>query len=183
METFEEFRLRTTDKKRHFRVKHSWGVYDYYKYYRKNRPKEKAYILTEKQFYAFFRRVNQLLAEEFIRTQYLEFPYSMGKLELLQQKNKSYFVNGKVKTNRAIDWYATLKLWYEDKECYEKKVLVYGDGPTGLKLKYTKEGAAYPNRSFYEFIINRFLARKAAKSFNNQLLCFNETDIKNLYNG
>lgn len=183
METFEEFRLKTINKERHFKVTNSWGVYDYFKYYRKNRPKDKKYILTEKQFYAFFRRVNQLLAEEFVRKQYLELPYRMGELELLQNKYKSYFVDGKLKTNRPIDWDATLKLWHEDKEACDDKTLIRRDAPSGPKIKYTKASAVYSNRAFYEFIPNRFMVQKAIKNFNNQLLCFDDIEIKNLYDG
>lgn len=183
METFEEFKLKTTDKERHFKVKNSWGVYDYYKYYRKNKPKDKKFILTEKQYYAFFRRVNQLLAEDFISSNVLEFPYRLGKLELLQKKNRAYFVDGKLKISRSINWDATLRLWYEDKDCYNKKTLVYDDKQTSLLIHYSKENAVYNNKSFYEFKINRFLRNKALKNFNDQLLCFNDFEIKNLYNG
>jgi len=38
----------------------------------------------------------------------------MGKLELRKKDAKVTYSNGKVKTNRAIDWNTTLKLWYED---------------------------------------------------------------------
>jgi len=183
METYKDFRVKTINKERHFKVKNSWGVYDYYKYYRKNRPKDKKFILTEKQFYAFFRRVNQLLAEEFVRTQHLEFPNRMGELEMLQKKLRSFFVDGKLKTNRPVDWDATLKLWYEDKEACDSKLLVRRDAPINPRIRYSKATAIYVNRAFYEFVPNRFLMQKAIKNFSNQLLCFNDSEIKNLYDG
>jgi hypothetical protein len=34
------------------------------------------------------------------------------------------FQNGEIKTNRGVDWNATLKLWYEDNDAKENKILV-----------------------------------------------------------
>lgn len=183
METFEEFKVRTTNKERHFKIKNSWGVYDYYKYYRRYRPKGREWALNEKQFYGLFRRVNQLLGESFIQTHKLELPYRMGKLELQQEKVKSYFEDGKVKTNRNIDWDATLKLWYEDKEMYKDKRLIYVDVPVRPRFRYVKTMAMYTNKLFYEFSINRFLAHKVMSNIDDQLPLFGDAIINNLYNG
>lgn len=183
METFKEFKLSVINKERHFKVQNSWGVYDYYKYYRKTRPKDKEYFLTEGQFYRLFRGVNKLLADEFVKSQYLELPYQMGELQFLQRKTRSYIKNGKVRTNRRVDWDATLKLWYEDIEARENKTLIYVDIPNRPTLYYSKKNAVYKNRPYYEFMFNRFMRNKCFKGFNNQLLCFEDVTIKNLYDG
>jgi hypothetical protein len=67
-DTFEEFRERIlrTPKKKPDKIQHSYGVYDYYKYYRKNKPKGKKYILTENTYYDIMRKLNQYLAEALI---------------------------------------------------------------------------------------------------------------------
>ena len=183
METFEEFKQSIINKERHFKVKNSWGVYDYYKYYRKNRPKDKRYVLTEGQFYKLFRGVNRILANEFATKHYLELPCKMGEIYLLQRKSRSYFKDGKVRTNRSVDWDSTLKMWYEDKDMMEKKQLIYKESQAVPRFRYSKKNAIYANKSFYEFTINRFLGDAALKNFNNQLLCFDDTMIKNLYDG
>jgi hypothetical protein len=183
METFEEFRLSVLNKERHFKVKNSWGVYDYYKYYRKNRPKDKRWALTEHQFYKLFREVNKLLADELVKSHYLCVPYQMGELQYLQKKTKTYIKDGKLKTTKVVDWDATLKLWYEDKEAKDRKLLLYKDLPSKPLLYYSKKNAMYANRAYYEFEFNRFLKNRCVKSFNNQLLCFDDVTIKNLYNG
>ena len=56
----------------------SWGVYDYFKFYRRTKPKEKKYILTESQYFAIIRKVNTILAESFVRGKEVHFPMRMG---------------------------------------------------------------------------------------------------------
>ena len=47
--TFEKFRREVLglNRSRSHRIKNSLGVYDAFKYYRKTRPKDKKYVLTE----------------------------------------------------------------------------------------------------------------------------------------
>jgi len=168
---------------RNFKVRNSWGVYDYFKYYRKNRPKDKKYVLTEGQYYKIIRMVNSLLAEELLNNHYLMLPHKMGELEIFQTKVRSYIVDGKVKTNRSIDWDETLKLWFEDEQMRKEKRLMYKESTHVPRFRYIKTKAKYPNRAFYEIKLNTELKRKICKSFDNKLLCFENVEIKNLYNG
>jgi hypothetical protein len=52
--TLEEFRYNTLklDKPRVHRIRGSWGIYDGYKYYRKNKPKDPKYVLSESQYFS-----------------------------------------------------------------------------------------------------------------------------------
>ena len=49
METLKEFkkRIKKVNHPRQYKVRNSLGVYDAYKYYRKNKPDDKQFILTE----------------------------------------------------------------------------------------------------------------------------------------
>ena len=51
METLGEFkrRIKKVNQPREYKVRNSLGVYDGYKYYRKNKPDSKEYVLTESQ--------------------------------------------------------------------------------------------------------------------------------------
>jgi hypothetical protein len=39
--------IKKIKEKRNHKIKNSYGVYDAYKYYRKNKPKDKKYILKD----------------------------------------------------------------------------------------------------------------------------------------
>lgn len=63
--SYEEFRglVNKVKGSRHHKIKNSYGVYDGYKFYRKTKPKESKYILTESQYFSIIRKVNKLLAD------------------------------------------------------------------------------------------------------------------------
>ena len=47
-------------------IKNSYVVYDGFKYYRKIRPKESKYVLTESQYFSIIRKVNKLIGDSLI---------------------------------------------------------------------------------------------------------------------
>lgn len=63
METLGEFkrRIKKVNQPREYKVRNSLGVYDGYKYYRKNKPDSKEYVLTESQYFAIIRKINLYL--------------------------------------------------------------------------------------------------------------------------
>ena len=133
----------------------SYGVYDGYKYYRKNKPIGKDYILTESQYFAIIRTINKLLAESLLDGDDISFPHRMGKLEVRKYKSIIKSDGKKIRTNLPIDWNSTLRLWYEDKESYKNKTLIKIPEKEIYKIYYNKNIANFNNKSFYEFKVNR----------------------------
>lgn len=154
-----EFRsnIRRVHDPRNHKVKNSWGVYDAYKWYRKNKPKDKKYVLTESEYFTIIRRINEALREELLIEGDLLLPCKMGRLEI--RKYPAIITNDgkKIKTNLPIDWNATLKLWYEDEECLRDKTLVRINVPEKFRVYYNKAKANYENKTFYQFSTNREL--------------------------
>jgi hypothetical protein len=62
----------------------------------------------------------------------------MGTLEIRKKPARVSIVDGKLVTNLPIDWDATLKLWYEDKESFENKTLVRVESEEIFKVYYNK---------------------------------------------
>ena len=69
----------------------------------------------------------------------------MGGLELRSNNTYVKFKNGKLKTNRMIDWNATLKLWYNDKEAKHKKQLVRLENKKIFSVFYNRGKAKFTN--------------------------------------
>ena len=97
--------------KRVHKVRNSWGVKDAFHYYRKTRPKESEYVLTECEFLSIIRKTNDILRQLIIKGEEIVLPEKMGKLELRKRQTIVEFKEGKLRTNLPVDWDSTLKLW------------------------------------------------------------------------
>lgn len=144
-------------EKRKSKITGSLGVYDAYKWLRKNKWLGLNKPITEHQFYTVIRRINRYLTEEFLKGKDIVFPYGMGKITSLKTKPRISFVDGKLKTNLPIDWDRTLELWCTDKKAREKHSLVYLENKYIVYVKYDKSNATYINKSFIKFKVNRDL--------------------------
>lgn len=160
METLEEFkkRIRKVNQSRKYKVRNSWGVYDGYKYYRKNKPASKEYRLTESQYFSIIRKINLHLVDELLLGHDVRLPKSMGTVEIRKYDRRVRVgKDGKIHTNLSIDWDGTLKLWYEDEEAFKNKTLVRIEENEIFKIYYNRESATYNNKSYYEFLFNKDL--------------------------
>lgn len=155
---FQEFVVRHQKHGGKQKIRNSWGVYDYYKWYRRHKPKGKQYILKESQYFAIIRSVNKLLAEDILKCRIITLPERMGQLEIRKYDTSIRIgSNGEIVTNLPINWQQTLKLWYEDEESKRKKTLIRSEVREVFKLFYNKNIANYNNKGFYEFKFNKGL--------------------------
>lgn len=173
MDTFIEFkrRVRKLTEHRKHKVRNSLGVYDAYKWIRKNKWLDIGKALTEHEFYSIIRDVNNLISAEISLGKEVKLPNRMGSIEL-RKYDKSIKIgkDGKVVTNLPIDWDSTLKLWYEDEEVYKNKTLLRIDEKEIYKIVYNKEKANYNNRSFYEFSFNKDLKIRLKRNIKEGLV-------------
>lgn len=172
MAGMEEFKreVKGVNKKRVHKVNNSFGTREAFKYYRAHRPKKHEYVLTSQQFLHIVRQVNNILRDNLSNGEDVVFPERMGQLELRKRVPSSTIENGKFKTNLPIDWDATLKLWYEDKESYEQKRLVRHEAREVYRVFYNKYNATYDNKSFYQFNTNRELKLRIKKGVQEERL-------------
>lgn len=152
------------------RVNNSLGVYDSYKWIRKNKWLNIGRPLTEHEFYSIIRKVNGYLADSFLHGNDIKLPHRMGRIELRKYDVRVSFDGEKVKTNLPIDWNKTLKLWYEDEEAYKEKTLVKVEEKEIFKVYYNKQLADYNNQVFYEFNANRGLKKRLKQRIKEGVL-------------
>lgn len=132
------------------------GVRDAFKWCRNNKAFGNQTIST-KHFYGIVRTVNDLLAEELKQGKDVRFPQKMGQLEVRRFNTYVKFIDGKLHTNRGINWKATLELWNEDKEARESKLLVRSEDKKALTIFYNRHVGEYNNKSIMQFKPNRAL--------------------------
>jgi len=154
-----------------FKVSGSWGVYDAYKLIRKNKWYDIGRPVTEYEFYAIIRGINDIYADEISKGTTIYFPSRMGKLELKKEQRGVYInKDGNMKVTYPIDWKSTLKLWFEDMEAREAKTLVRRNCKTMYRVNYNKHDAKYNNKLFYDFTLNRFIKQKLKHNIINGLI-------------
>lgn len=164
--------VRNANKPRKTKISGSYGVYDVYRWLRKNKWFDIGRPLKEHEFYSIIRRVNNYYADEFLSSGKMVFPQHMGNLELRKYPVEYKIDKGKVKTNLRIDWDATLKLWYEDEESYKKKTLVKMEEKERFRVIYNKGLAFYTNQNFMNFTLNRDIKMELPKRIRNGLDAF-----------
>lgn len=147
--------IKKVSNNRIHKVTNSYGSKDAFKYYRKTKPLDSKYVLTDCQYLKIIRLINNLLKQKLINGEDVLLPEKMGRLELRKYKNKIEFKDGKLKTNLPINWDATLKLWYDSSQCKTKKQLVRQEIKETFRVFYNKTKANYNNKSFYKFTTNR----------------------------
>ena len=177
IDSYKDFKsaIQGLQNTRTHKITNSLGVYDAYKYLRKNKWFNIDRPLTEHEFYQIIRRINNYLAEELINGNDIIFPNRMGKLEL-RKRNSLPVIDkkGNIKVTYAIDWDSTLKLWYDDEGAFNNKTLVKFPEKSIFRVKYNKSTANYENKSFMEFQVNRNIkTRLKQKIKNNEIDAFN----------
>ena len=166
-----EFRKKVlkVNKPRLHKVRNSNGIYDAYKWIRKNKWLNIGRPLTEHEFYTIIRQVNNELAYSLIRGDDINLPNRMGRLELRKYDAKIRVdSNNKVITNLPIDWDRTLKLWSEDEEAYKERTLIKMEEKEIFKVFYNKKSANYENKSFMQFDVNRDIKRSLTQQIKNR---------------
>ena len=166
-----EFRKKVlkVNKPRLHKVRNSNGIYDAYKWIRKNKWLNIGRPLTEHEFYTIIRQVNNELAYFLIRGDDINLPNRMGRLELRKYDAKIRVdSNNKVITNLPIDWDRTLKLWSEDEEAYKERILIKMEEKEIFKVFYNKKSANYENKSFMQFDVNRDIKRSLTQQIKNR---------------
>ena len=159
-----KFKLQIVKAKgpKNHKIRNSWGVYDAYKWIRKNNWLDIGRPLTEHQFYYIIRNVNKGLVQQFFNKQYIIFPHKMGRIDLIKNKARAVFKNGKLKINKAINWGKTLEYWEQDEEAFNRKILIYNDAEYIFKIMYSRMKANYKNKRVFFFYPNRTFKRQLA---------------------
>lgn len=141
-----------------------YGLKDYYKYYLKdnNNP------VNNKQFHKVISEFNKKIVDMIINDN-LEFTPTTLQLTFCIRKSKRIprIENNKLINTNPIDWKSTNKLWEEDTEAKEKKIIIrYLNNHTSkyvFRIKLLKSGKPYNNRKMYRFKPCRGFQRNLAK--------------------
>lgn len=168
---YQEFgkRIRKAYGKKEAKISGSYGVLDAFKWIRKNKWFDIKQKVTLEQFRKIVKGINEILKEELLeKGTDIYFPQRLGRLDLIKFDTKKEFINGKLKTNLRPNWGATLKLWYEDPESRENKVIIRYDQKEIYRLRYCH--GKIKNLIFFQFIPPRSFRSKVHEEIRNKKL-------------
>lgn len=176
MDDFRKDILKVNQPRTH-KARHSIGVYDAFKWVRKNGWFDIGRSVSEHDFYHIVRQMNNHMADLIANGKDVDLPCRMGRLELRKSEvRKTLTKEGKVKVHAPVDWDKTLTLWAEDEESMRNKALVRVDSGPLYKVVYNKSNANYNNQSFFEFRLNRDIKKRL-----KQKIRFENLDAFNRY--
>lgn len=102
-QTFISNCKKVNNSRKHSATK-SFGIYDFFKVYRKNRPKDIKYSLNEKQYSDIINSVNKGIATLITMGISVSMPCSFGTFEVRKHEViPKIDKNGKLKINAPVD--------------------------------------------------------------------------------
>ena len=162
-QTFEDYlkEVQNVHGSRKHKISGSQNTIDGLRYYRKIRPKEKEFVLSDKEYLSIIREMNNLVVDYLIENKSIRLPAGFGKLEVVKYETKSWIdEDGRFMSTKKIDMNSTLKLWYEDEESRLNKTLVRYDDEFIFRLNYPQRGRMYKYNGYYSMRFNRNLQQK-----------------------
>ena len=156
-------------EKRVHAAKSDFGIVDYYKFYKAQYNKDISRNVYKNIIKDFNEALMDLIIEESL---VYALPYINTEIMIKKDRRKPKITNGKLINNTPVDWRVTNKLWAEDADAKEKKILVrYNNFHTSgyvFRIYCKKFKCNLKYRSLYKFKPNRKFTRKlSARLFDS----------------
>ena len=147
-----------------------YGMTDYYKYFKKNNHDIK---ITAGRYSDIIKRFNEELINLIIEDNLdYKLPYLGASISIKKDKRIPKIVDGKLYNPTPVDWKATNKLWDEDEEARERKLLVrYNNNHTSkyvFRVYFKKYIYPFINKKYYNFDTCRKFARQLGARINDE---------------
>jgi len=158
------------NKRTHGKIKKDYGMADYYKYFKKEYPE---LDITNKKFYNVIADFNEKITEMIIEDNLdYQLPHLGASIAVKKTKQIPKIVDGKLVNTSPVDWVTTNKLWNEDEEAKEKKLLVrftnYHTSKYVFGIYLKKYIYSFKNKKYYKFKATRTFARLLGKRIKDE---------------
>ena len=146
-----------------------YSIKDYYNFYKKKYNSNILQGKYSKIISEFNKELINLIIEENLeyKMPYLGFTFSIRK-----DKRVPTIKNGRLYNTNPVDWPTTKKLWEEDEEAKDRKLLVryLNNHSSGYVYRVfcKKFTSKMKNKSLYKFKTNRFFQRSLSKRIKDE---------------
>ena len=147
------------------KIKSHFGIVNYYKYYKESNKESKiSKTLYNNIISDFNNEIINLIINENVEY-YL--PHIGSSLSIRKTKKLPSIVNGKLVNTAPVDWVVTNKLWKNDEEAREKKLIIrFLNNHTSkyvFRILMLKGKGTYLNKRFFRYKPPRSFQRTLAK--------------------
>ena len=158
------------NKRTEGKIKSDYGMTDYFKYFSKNNKDIDIDKFKYKKIISEFNNgIINLIIEDGLE---YTLPYIGSTVCIRKDKRVPRIVNGKLYNSAPVDWVATNKLWAEDSESREKKLLVrYLNNHTSkyvFRIYFKKYNLHCLNKKLFSFKVNRNFSRLLGKRIKDE---------------
>lgn len=168
-----DVKIRKAGTVHEFEVNNSYGIRDYYRYYKKLYKTD----VSEQMYSGIIKELIYEMIEELKKDAYVIFPLNFGYLSTRYIKPYAEIINDKLKMHGYVDWYKTTDLWFSDEEARERKQLVFKENAIYKFIKYSKSGGLFKNKTYLRLSIKRTVNKLLTDDYKNK------TSIKPLIYG
>lgn len=130
-----------------YKFKNSFGVAKVYSYWRKMHWIKDIPFFKRKTLSEVMLAIGEEMSKALIEGNVVLLPYNYGSIAIAEYKPKTYMHNGKIKTTRMLDMWATRK--YRMNHPDEKDVRIYHTNDTIYRILYKPTRAQ--NARFFKF--------------------------------
>ena len=171
MDNFNSFiqDIKKIHGKRVHKISNSFGVHDAVNYYRKHRPRQSKFVLSDCEYYKIIREVHKHMGNILVQGGEISLPLKMGVINLKKVTVQPLLdKQGNLSYKAPINWEETLKLWYDSEEDFKNKTLVKMEPGELIKVIFNKQKSTFNNKSFYQFTVNRELKHNIKNAFTSK---------------
>lgn len=160
--TFEEFYSKTLKRSgggKKITITNSYKTQEVFYYYHRNSK----YKFDKSLYRKISDAINLKIAYYLVEDRGFGFPFNLGKVRIarVDKMARSKY------TQHIVDWKETIKLWYEDEECREKKIKVLKRRRPLLDVFYVRDMIRFPKSKMILFKLNRSFKMKLNEMFEN----------------
>lgn len=161
MSNLKEFRGKLLHSKKHEKhIPRSITKREFYFDYLKIKPKYKKYIISESMHIKILNAFFSKIGERLLHGDYIRMPYTFGGISIRMRPVSVEFVDGQLRTSRPVQWGKTIKLWVEDPQAYQDKLVVRSEDDYVYTLIYSKYRAFFKNVKLIKLQTNRNFKEK-----------------------
>lgn len=143
------------------KIKVHFGMKDYYEFFQKKYTNPK---ITKLLYNKIVSAANKEIVEIILnKSMDYKIPYLSSVITIRKDKRTPRIVDGKVVNPAPVDWVTTNKLWANDEDAKNKKILVkhLNTHTMGFvfRIYMKKFGSSFKNRTVYKFKPSRHFSR------------------------
>lgn len=146
--------------KRQYKIRNCFDIQRCFTYYRRHRPQESKFVITESQFYKILNAVHEEFIQQLLTGVDVILPMHMGCIRIVKSYPSVKYKDGELRNTYPIDWNKTIELWYEDEEAFRNKTLVRKIVNVKYCIIYSKKEAEYKNMYYFMIRFTRSLQKR-----------------------